>query len=63
MPNTEPSQPQRVGIGALLRRLQESFPDLTASKVRFLEDQGLVRPHRTASGLSLIHISEPTRPY
>ena len=50
MPETGFPQTARVGIGALLRQLQPRFPDLTASKVRFLEDQGLVHPHRTASG-------------
>lgn len=50
MPESAHSQTSLVGIGALLRRLQPDFPDLTASKVRFLEDQGLVRPHRSASG-------------
>ncbi|MEM5390149.1 MerR family transcriptional regulator, partial [Paraburkholderia phymatum] len=50
MPETGLPQTARVGIGALLRQLQPRFPDLTASKVRFLEDQGLVHPHRTASG-------------
>lgn len=48
----DPGQPHTslVGIGALLRQLQPDFPGLTASKVRFLEDQGLVRPHRSPSG-------------
>lgn len=50
MPDTATPQPARLGIGALLRRLQPRFPELTASKVRFLEDQGLVHPQRTASG-------------
>ncbi|MDO4920191.1 MerR family transcriptional regulator [Kocuria sp.] len=50
MSDTEEPRSARLGIGALLRRLQPQFPDLTASKVRFLEDQGLVHPHRTASG-------------
>ena len=50
MPDTATPQTGRLGIGALLRHLQPRFPDLTASKVRFLEDQGLVHPQRTASG-------------
>lgn len=37
-------------IGDVLARLKVDFPDLTISKIRFLEDQGLVRPERTASG-------------
>lgn len=39
-----------LSIGAVLTRLQQEFPDLTLSKVRFLDAQGLVCPERTASG-------------
>lgn len=39
-----------LSIGAVLTRLQEEFPDLTLSKVRFLDAQGLVSPERSASG-------------
>lgn len=39
-----------LSIGAVLTRLQEEFPDLTLSKVRFLDAQGLVSPERAASG-------------
>ena len=41
---------EQVGIGELIRPLSEEFPDLTVSKVRFLEAQGIVTPHRTAAG-------------
>lgn len=41
---------RRVSIGPLLRALEPDFPGITASKIRFLEDQGLVHPERTASG-------------
>src|SRR5947208_16695383 len=37
-------------IGDVLAHLKVEFPDLTISKIRFLEDQGLVQPERTASG-------------
>lgn len=37
-------------IGDVLAHLKAEFPDLTISKIRFLEDQGLVRPDRTPSG-------------
>jgi DNA-binding transcriptional MerR regulator len=40
----------RLSIGAVLGRLREEFPDVTISKIRFLESEGLVRPARTASG-------------
>jgi DNA-binding transcriptional MerR regulator len=39
-----------LGIGQVLARLQPEFPDLTPSKLRFLEEQGLVAPARTAAG-------------
>jgi DNA-binding transcriptional MerR regulator len=42
--------PRRLTIGKVLAALSEDFPDVTASKIRFLEAEGLVLPHRTASG-------------
>ncbi|WP_395243344.1 MerR family transcriptional regulator [Agromyces sp. MMS24-K17] len=39
-----------LGIGQVLGRLQPEFPELTPSKLRFLEEQGLVSPARTAAG-------------
>ena len=40
----------RRSIGAVLAELRADFPDVTVSKIRFLEAQGLVTPRRTASG-------------
>jgi len=37
-------------IGAVLAALQEELPDVTISKIRFLESEGLVTPQRTGSG-------------
>ncbi|MDR2453505.1 MAG: MerR family transcriptional regulator, partial [Bifidobacteriaceae bacterium] len=37
-------------ISGVLEALQEQFPALTISKLRYLEDQGLLAPERTASG-------------
>jgi DNA-binding transcriptional MerR regulator len=37
-------------IGDVLAHLKAEFPDLTISKIRFLETEGLVRPQRTPSG-------------
>lgn len=37
-------------IGEVKSRLAADFPDLTVSKLRFLEDEGLVNPDRTPSG-------------
>lgn len=39
-----------MSIGAVLQRLQLDFPDVTHSKIRFLEAEGLLTPQRTASG-------------
>jgi DNA-binding transcriptional MerR regulator len=38
------------GIGEVLQLLQAEFADVTISKIRFLEAEGLVTPDRTASG-------------
>lgn len=37
-------------IGDVLTELQGDFPDITVSKIRFLESQGLLDPDRTPSG-------------
>ena len=37
-------------IGEVINLLRPEFPDLTVSKLRFLEGQGLVEPQRSASG-------------
>ena len=39
-----------MSIGVVLDLLREEFPDVTISKIRFLEAEGLVTPERTASG-------------
>lgn len=39
-----------MSIGEVLNLLVEEFPDVTISKIRFLESQGLISPERTASG-------------
>ena len=39
-----------ASIGAVLEQLKPDFPDVTISKIRFLEDEGLVTPQRTPSG-------------
>ncbi|WP_422746708.1 MerR family transcriptional regulator [Mycobacterium sp. WMMD1722] len=49
---TQPERPALAGmsIGAVLDLLRPDFPDVTISKIRFLEAEGLVTPERTASG-------------
>ena len=39
-----------MSIGEVLGQLRGEFPDVTISKIRFLETEGLVEPQRTASG-------------
>jgi len=43
----------RLTIGAVCRHLQEEFPDVSISKIRYLEDQGLLTPRRTQGGYRL----------
>ena len=49
---TAPDTPALPGmsIGAVLDLLRPDFPDVTISKIRFLEAEGLVTPERAASG-------------
>jgi len=42
-------------IGEVVELLKEEFPEVTISKVRFLENQGLVVPSRSASGYRRYH--------
>jgi DNA-binding transcriptional MerR regulator len=46
--------PERLlTIGNLCRRLKAEFPDISISKIRYLEDQGLLAPRRTQGGYRL----------
>src|ERR687892_431701 len=40
-------------IGAVCGRLRDEFPDISISKIRYLEDQGLLTPRRTQGGYRL----------
>lgn len=40
-------------IGKVVKRLQPQYPDLSVSKVRYLEDEGLLTPSRTPGGYRL----------
>jgi DNA-binding transcriptional MerR regulator len=48
--NSDSTTPSRKTIGGVLAALTADFPDLTISKIRFLEAEGLLTPHRTGSG-------------
>ena len=49
-PESGANAQQPLSIGEVLAVLTEEFPDVTISKIRFLESQGLVEPERNASG-------------
>lgn len=48
-------------IGEVINLLKEEFPDVTVSKVRFLEDQGLLHPSRSRSGYRQFHEADLKR--
>ncbi|MBQ9058485.1 MAG: MerR family transcriptional regulator [Atopobiaceae bacterium] len=43
----------QLTIGKVVARLQDQYPDLSVSKIRFLEDEGLLTPSRTPGGYRL----------
>lgn len=44
------SEAELLSIGEVINELRDEFPDVSVSKIRFLESQGLVDPNRTSSG-------------
>ena len=50
-----------LSIGGVIALLGPEFPDLTVSKVRFLENEGLVTPERTASGYRRFSVADRER--
>ncbi len=50
-----------MSIGEVLARLRTEFPDITISKLRFLEAEGLVEPQRTAAGYRKYTAADLTR--
>lgn len=49
-PDARAQNNRQMSIGAVLALLRPDFPDVSISKIRFLEDQGLVEPERTPAG-------------
>ncbi len=48
---TEPiAELSRLGIGKVIDELRSEFPELSITKIRYLESEGLIVPERTASG-------------
>jgi DNA-binding transcriptional MerR regulator len=50
-----------VGIGQVLDELSQDFPDISPSKIRFLEAEGLIRPLRSSSGYRRFSAADITR--
>jgi DNA-binding transcriptional MerR regulator len=48
-----PIQGKALTIGAVCKQLEREFPDISISKIRYLEDQKLLTPRRTAGGYRL----------
>jgi DNA-binding transcriptional MerR regulator len=48
-----PTGGRLLTIGAVCSRLKDEFPDISISKIRYLEDQGLLSPRRTQGGYRL----------
>jgi DNA-binding transcriptional MerR regulator len=53
MATTAPIRERLLTIGTVCRRLQAEFADVSISKIRYLEDQGLLTPKRTQGGYRL----------
>jgi DNA-binding transcriptional MerR regulator len=62
-PDTEAGRPRQkaVTIGAVCKALVQEFPDISISKIRYLEDQKLLSPRRTAGGYRLYTQSDIQR--
>lgn len=50
MSSALPARRQTVSIGEVLAQLRPDFPDVSISKIRFLETEGLIEPERSPSG-------------
>jgi DNA-binding transcriptional MerR regulator len=50
-----------LSIGDVINLLRDDFPDVSVSKIRFLEAQGLITPGRSASGYRLFGSAEVKR--
>ena len=58
-----PGQPRQkpVTIGSVVKALEQEFPDISISKIRYLEDQKLLAPRRTQGGYRLYTASDIQR--
>jgi len=60
-PPARPPSTRGMTIGAVCKSLQSEFPDITISKIRYLEDQKLIAPRRTQGGYRLYGPGEVVR--
>jgi DNA-binding transcriptional MerR regulator len=65
MTTTAPTGTQQrerlLRIGEVVRRLKDEFPDISISKIRYLEDEGLLTPRRTQGGYRLFSEADVER--
>ncbi|MDX1448895.1 MAG: MerR family transcriptional regulator [Acidimicrobiia bacterium] len=59
--NAAPEDEGLLSIGELINDLREEFPDVSISKVRFLESQGLLAPARSDGGYRMFDESDVER--
>lgn len=57
----EPPRQKAVTIGAVCKALSQEFPDISISKIRYLEDQKLLSPRRTQGGYRLYTANDVQR--
>jgi DNA-binding transcriptional MerR regulator len=55
------AEPRLQTIGAVCESLRDEFPDISVSKIRYLEDQGLISPKRTRGGYRLFSTDDVER--
>jgi DNA-binding transcriptional MerR regulator len=60
-PEEPPRQAKSLTIGAVCKALSQEFPDISISKIRYLEDQKLLTPRRTPGGYRLYSGSDVSR--
>jgi DNA-binding transcriptional MerR regulator len=60
-PPAQPPREKAVTIGAVCKALHQEFPDISISKIRYLEDQKLLAPRRTQGGYRLYAQSDIDR--
>jgi DNA-binding transcriptional MerR regulator len=58
---TPPPAQKSLTIGAVTKQLEREFPDISISKIRYLEDQKLLSPRRTQGGYRLYSPADVAR--